>query len=71
MGQGTDFEIHVYYRGNEVGLFGSNGWFDKHGLDSDVSVPDGVYNRLKGQAVDFMRGTGRISPSLNSGRQRR
>jgi hypothetical protein len=62
MGQGTDFEIHVYYRGNEVGIFGSNGWFDKHGNTADVNVPDNVYNRLKGKAIEEMRASGRIGP---------
>jgi hypothetical protein len=60
MGQGADFEIHVYHRGNEVGVFGSNGWFAKHGLSADVSVPETVENRLKGKAIEFMRKTGRI-----------
>jgi hypothetical protein len=59
-GQGTDFEIHVYHRGSEVGIFGSDGWFSKHGKSADVTVPDGVYNRLKGKAVEFMRASGRI-----------
>jgi hypothetical protein len=62
MGQGTDFEIHVYRRGSEVGIFGSNGWFDKHGKTADVTVPDSVYNRLKGKAVGEMRAAGRIKP---------
>jgi hypothetical protein len=61
-GQGTDFEIHVYSRGTEVGIFGSDGFFAKHGLSADVSVPDGVYNRLKGKAIEFMCNTGRIGP---------
>jgi RHS repeat-associated protein len=60
MGAGTDFEVHVYYRGVEVGIFGSNGWFDKHGKVADVSVPENVYNRLKGKAVAEMRATGRL-----------
>ncbi|MFI5896996.1 polymorphic toxin-type HINT domain-containing protein [Actinoplanes sp. NPDC051513] len=62
MGAGTDFEIHVYHRGSEVGIFGSNGWFDKHGKVADVSVPDNVYNRLKGKAVEEMRASGRLGP---------
>ncbi|MBS2966872.1 hypothetical protein KGA66_27815 [Actinocrinis puniceicyclus] len=61
-GQGTDFEIHVYSRGTEVGIFGSDGFFAKHGLSADVSVPGDVYNRLKGKAIEFMRSTGRIGP---------
>jgi RHS repeat-associated protein len=63
IGHATDFEMHVYDKnGREVGLYGSNGWFDKHRLDSDVQVPRSVENRLKGEAVKFMRRTGRIGP---------
>ncbi|QES40283.1 hypothetical protein DEJ49_04170 [Streptomyces venezuelae] len=63
IGHATDFEMHVYDKnGREVGLYGSNGWFDKHRLNSDVQVPRGVENRLKGEAVKFMRRTGRIGP---------
>lgn len=62
--RGIDFEIHVYdKRGKEVGLFGSNGFFNKHGLSAkDAGVPDNVMNALKGKAVDFMRSTGRLGP---------
>lgn len=59
-GQGTDFEIHVVRGGSEVGVFGSNGWFSKHGLDADVSVPGTVANRLKGISVKEMRASGRL-----------
>ena len=45
-----------------VGTFGSSGWFAKHGLGADVSVPDSVANRLKGIAVDRMRASGRLGP---------
>ncbi|MEU1131651.1 RHS repeat-associated core domain-containing protein [Streptomyces sp. NPDC005900] len=63
IGHATDFEMHVYDKnGREVGLYGSNGWFDKHRLNSDVQVPRSVENRLKGEAVKFMRKTGRIGP---------
>ncbi|MGW6269268.1 DUF6531 domain-containing protein [Streptomyces sp. NPDC055060] len=63
IGHATDFEMHVYDKnGREVGLYGSNGWFDKHRLSSDVQVPQSVESRLKGEAVKFMRRTGRIGP---------
>jgi len=62
MGQGTVFEIHVYHRGSEIGIFGSDGWFDKHGNGVEVSVPDNVYNRIKGKAIEEMRGAGRLGP---------
>jgi hypothetical protein len=45
----ASFEVHVYYRGSEVGIYGSNGFFNKHRISADdVSVPDQVNNRLKG-----------------------
>jgi RHS repeat-associated protein len=63
MGHGTDFEIHVYDKsGAEVGIFGSEGWINKHGITSDVEMPDGVESRLKGMAVDQMRKDGRLKP---------
>jgi len=63
MGNGTDFEIHVYNKsGVEVGIFGSEGWINKHGITSNVEVPNGVESRLKGMAVDQMRKDGRIKP---------
>ncbi|WP_435241154.1 DUF6531 domain-containing protein [Streptomyces cucumeris] len=60
--RGTDFEIHVYdKRGREVGLFGSNGFFNKHGTKADdVVVPPRVEDALKGTAIKFMRKEGRL-----------
>ncbi|MFF1482991.1 RHS repeat-associated core domain-containing protein, partial [Streptomyces sp. NPDC058301] len=62
--KGTDFEIHVYDKsGREVGIFGSDGWFNKHGTTAaDVQVPPSVENALKGRAVDTLRRTGRVGP---------
>ncbi|WP_433521988.1 RHS repeat-associated core domain-containing protein [Nocardia pseudovaccinii] len=61
--EGTvDFEVHVYHNGREVGIFGSNGWFAKHGHSADVTVPDTVANRLKSVAVEEMRRQGRLGP---------
>ncbi|MFJ8104995.1 RHS repeat-associated core domain-containing protein [Streptomyces sp. NPDC096132] len=60
IGGTVDFEIHVYRRGTEVGIFGSNGWFPKHGKSADVTVPQDVYNNLKGLAVGEMRAAGRL-----------
>jgi RHS repeat-associated protein len=57
----ASFEVHVYYRGSEVGIYGSNGFFNKHGTKaSDVDVPQQVHNRLKGIAVDQMRKLGQL-----------
>ncbi|MFF9062365.1 polymorphic toxin-type HINT domain-containing protein [Streptomyces sp. NPDC014882] len=62
IGGQADFEVHVYHRGKEVGLFGSNGWFAKHGKGVDVELPKDVYNNLKGLAVEEMRRQHRIGP---------
>ncbi|MFD2909188.1 hypothetical protein ACFSX9_10625 [Flavobacterium ardleyense] len=63
MGSGVDFEIHVVNKaGVEVGIFGSDGFMNKHRLSGDdVNVPDSVNQRLKGIAIDEMRKAGRIS----------
>ncbi|MGW7555070.1 polymorphic toxin-type HINT domain-containing protein, partial [Streptomyces rimosus] len=61
IGGTSDFEIHVYHKGKEVGIFGSEGWFAKHGKSADVDVPQDVYNNLKGLAVGELRRDGRIS----------
>ncbi|WP_330242094.1 hypothetical protein [Streptomyces sp. NBC_00525] len=60
IGGKTDFEIHVYRSGREIGIFGSNGWFAKHGKSADVQVPREVYNLVKGLAVGELRRDGRI-----------
>lgn len=62
IGGTTDFEIHVYKNGKEIGIFGSDGWFAKHGKSADVKVPRETYNLLKGLAVGEMRREGRIGP---------
>ncbi|WP_437033936.1 polymorphic toxin-type HINT domain-containing protein [Streptomyces sp. enrichment culture] len=62
IGGTSDFEIHVYHRGKEIGIFGSDGWFSKHGKSADVVVPNDVYNNLKGLAVGELRRDGRIGP---------
>ena len=60
----ASFEVHVYYRGSEVGIYGSNGFLNKHGINaSNISVPDQVNNRLKGIAVDQMRKIGQLGPN--------
>ncbi|MFJ8853565.1 hypothetical protein [Streptomyces sp. NPDC102437] len=58
----TDFEIHVYKNGKGIGIFGSDGWFAKHGKSADVKAPRETYNLLKGLAVGEMRREGRIGP---------
>ncbi|MBO3751987.1 hypothetical protein J5X84_38465 [Streptosporangiaceae bacterium NEAU-GS5] len=57
------FEVHVYYRGKEVGIFGSNGWIGKHGHSANMRLSAVVENRLKGVAIDEMRKAGRLGPN--------
>ena len=62
-----DFEIHVWKGkkkggGTEIGAFGSDGWFAKHSLGDDITVPQNIENHLKGIAIDTMRQQGRLGP---------
>ncbi|MGW7791319.1 DUF6531 domain-containing protein [Streptomyces tricolor] len=62
--KGRDVEIHVYDKaGREVGLYNSQGWFNKHGIKaSEVDVPPGVENAIKGRMIHELRKVGRIGP---------
>ena len=64
MGHGTDFEVHVYNKkGEEVGIFGSDGFFNKHGtkaIEAEKAISKNAKNRLKGIAIDEMRKSGRL-----------
>ncbi|MFG3014869.1 DUF6531 domain-containing protein [Streptomyces cinerochromogenes] len=62
--KGMDVEIHVYDKSmREVGLFNSQGWFNKHGIKaSEVEVPPGVENAIKGRVIHELRKVGRIGP---------
>ncbi|WP_166664400.1 RHS repeat-associated core domain-containing protein [Actinophytocola oryzae] len=59
------FEVHVYYKGAEVGIYGSNGWIGKHGHSADMKLNDTVENRLKGIAIDEMRRAHTLGPNDN------
>ena len=58
----ASFEIHVFDpKGNEAGLYGPQGWFDKHGLKGRPSgLPDVVETQCKGQAISIGRRMGLI-----------
>jgi RHS repeat-associated protein len=58
----NDFEIHVWKGKTEIGAFGSNGWFHKHRLGTDITVPQNIENHLKGIAIDTMRQQERLGP---------
>ncbi|MBT9513546.1 MAG: hypothetical protein IV104_14505 [Acidovorax sp.] len=58
------FEIHVFDKsGKEVGMYGPNGWFDKHGhKGKPANCPPGVEDHLKGHAIDILRRSGALPP---------
>lgn len=57
----ASFEIHVFDKnGKEVGFFGPDGWFDKHGkVGKPEGLPDSVENACKAQAADLRRRMGK------------
>jgi len=61
--KGRDVEIHVYDKSmREVGLYNSQGRFNKHGIKaSEVEVPPGVENAVKGRMIYELRKVGRIA----------
>lgn len=62
-GGASSFEIHVFDKnGNEVGIYGPNGWIAKHGFISSrpAGLPQGVENARKGIAVDRLRTLGHL-----------
>ncbi|MDF3299381.1 RHS repeat domain-containing protein [Streptomyces tropicalis] len=62
--KGMDVEIHVYDKTmREVGLFNSQGWFNKRGIKAaDVEVPPAGENAIKGRMIYGLRKIGRIGP---------
>lgn len=62
-GGSAQLEVHVKYKGNEVGIFTKDGYINKHGISgalSDANIPDHIKNKVNGMAVDFERRAGRI-----------
>jgi RHS repeat-associated protein len=61
----SSFEIHVFDKnGNEVGIYGPNGWIARHGYNEarPAGVSQGVENACKGIAVDRLRASGHLPP---------
>jgi RHS repeat-associated protein len=60
----ASYEIHIFdTTGQEVGVFGPDGWINKHGFTSPPDdIPEGVANRLKGINVDKLRRLGKLPP---------
>ncbi len=53
-----DFEFHVYRNGEEIGVWGSEGWFLKHRLSripDPGEVPPHVEGRLKNLSIELLR----------------
>ncbi|ATY14885.1 type IV secretion protein Rhs [Amycolatopsis sp. AA4] len=62
IGGGSDFEIHVYRNGEEKGLWGSEGWFNKHGKPASApdDIPPHLEGRLRNLSIEEMRRDGRL-----------
>jgi hypothetical protein len=58
------FEIHVFDpKGAEAGMYGKDGWFNKHGHKGHpANCPTDVENQLNGQKIDYLRRAGVIPP---------
>jgi hypothetical protein len=62
VGGKSSFEIHVFDKnGSEVGVYGPNGWINKHGkAGKPPGLPPNVENSCKGIAVERMRSAGEL-----------
>jgi hypothetical protein len=60
----ASFEIHVMNpSGREVGVYGPEGWINKHGFSGRPDgIPLEVKNQCKGLAVDRLRAAGHLPP---------
>ena len=58
----SSFEIHVFDKqGREVGVYGPDGWINKHGFSGRPdNLPTEVENRCRGIAVERLRAEGRL-----------
>ena len=61
----ASFEIHVYNpQGQEVGIYGPNGWLNKHGLSGrPARLPNEVCAEINETATDFMQRAGTLPRS--------
>ncbi|MEG1725536.1 MAG: RHS repeat-associated core domain-containing protein [Anaerovoracaceae bacterium] len=68
----SSFEIHVFKGdprsgGIEKGMYGPDGWFNKHGkIGRPDGIPNSVENQCKGQAIDVGRRMGLIPDKGNA-----
>jgi len=71
-GGNASFEIHVYDpRGAEVGVYGPDGWINKHGhKGAPRGLPDGVEAQCKNFSDDYSRRTGIAAKRASQGASR-
>ncbi len=71
-GGNVSFEIHVYDpRGTEVGVYGSDGWINKHGhRGTPRGLPDGVEAQCKTVSDDYSRRIGITARRASQGASR-
>jgi RHS repeat-associated protein len=59
----SSFEIHVCDGlGKEIGIYGPEGWINKHGKGIPTAIPKELENALKGVALNELRSRGKFPP---------
>jgi hypothetical protein len=63
-GGSSSFEMHIHGpSGEELGVFGPDGWIAKHGLpDAGPDLPQSVRNAIRGRAISQLRAMNVIPP---------
>jgi len=59
---GEEYEIHVFRGEKEIGIFGRDGWINRHGFRGTPGVPRDVLNRINGENVAQLRARGLLAP---------
>ncbi|RAY14424.1 hypothetical protein DPM19_15820 [Actinomadura craniellae] len=54
----ASFEIHVYYKGREVGVRGPNGWIMKHGFKEPPVLPPEIEDNLNSRVNNLRQRIG-------------
>ncbi len=66
----ASFEIHVSnVKGKEVGVYGPNGWINKHGFKGSQSVPQCVEEALASKTADLLKRIGLSGSFMNAMRR--
>jgi len=59
----SSFEIHICDGlGNEIGIYGPDGWINKHGKGIPIGLPSELENALKGISINKLRARGKFPP---------